>query len=370
MPNFYNKILEQPINNIKTMARNYRQLTDGIRGRINPENFTLQKSFSDELATISYSEVLTYIRLAMKGVEPAYTQRSRDAGERVKEHLSSELRDVVFRYQGSVMTDTHIRGYSDIDLLAICDKFYSYDSNTIKTLLADPTRRSNYYPTSIEKLQREINLSSYEGNSLDDLRKLRLDSERILLKTYEICDISKPKAIKIENKSLNREVDIVVANWYDDVTSIINDKGDYRGIQVYDKDTHSKVKADYPFLSIKRINDKSAETNGRLKKMIRFLKNSKANSVHDIDLSSFDINAICYDIKAEEYHNLSFYELVPIIYNQMKLICSSQVKADSIISVDGREYIFRYNSQKLDNLKKLLAEVEGIFVDLKGAIKL
>ena len=48
------------------MAKNYRQLTESIKGRINPENFALKKSFSDELSTISYSEVLTYIRVAMK----------------------------------------------------------------------------------------------------------------------------------------------------------------------------------------------------------------------------------------------------------------------------------------------------------------
>ena len=59
------------------MARNYKLLTESIKGRINPENFELKKSFSDELATISYSEVLTYIRLAMKGVEPEYTQKSK-----------------------------------------------------------------------------------------------------------------------------------------------------------------------------------------------------------------------------------------------------------------------------------------------------
>lgn len=351
------------------MARNYRQLTESIKGRINPENFELRKAFSDELASISYSDVLTYIRLAMKAVEPEYTKRSKDAGDRVKEHLSRKLSNVSFRYQGSVMTDTHIKGYSDIDLLTISDKFYSYDAKNAKDIISKPERRSKYYHTSIEKLQHEINVSSYEGSPLDDLRSLRLDSESIMRETYEICDITKPKAIKIKNKSLNREVDIVIANWYDDVSSIINSKGDYRGIQIYIKDTHSRSDADYPFLSIKRINEKSSKTNGRLKKMIRFLKNSKANSGYDIELSSFDINAVCYDIKASEYEDLSFYELVPVIYNQMKSICTIQEKADSIVSVDEKEYIFRYNSNKLESLKRLLAEVESIFIDLKTAIR-
>lgn len=254
------------------MAKNYRLLTESIKGRINPDNFTLKKSFSDELATVSYSEVLTYIRLAMKGVEPEYTQKSKDAGERVKEHLTKTLSDVVFRYQGSVMTDTHIKGYSDIDLLTICDKFYTYDAPKVKNILESVEQRARYWQTSITKMENEVNTSSYQGNTLQDLRQLRLDSESILTDVYDICDTTKPKSIKIKNQSLNREVDVVIANWYDDVSSIINDKGEYRGIQVYNKDTNSKGNPDYPFLSIKRINEKSADTNGRLKRMIRFLK--------------------------------------------------------------------------------------------------
>lgn len=352
------------------MARNYKLLTESIKGRINPENFTLRKTFTDELATISYSEVLTYIRIAMKGVEPEYTQKSKDAGERVKEHLSNNLKEVVFHYQGSVMTDTQIKGYSDIDLLTICDKFYTYDAPKIKLILESAEQKAKYWQSSIDKMEKEVNVGSYQGNVLQDLKQLRLDSENILDNVYDICDTTKPKSIKIKNQSLNREVDIVIANWYDDVTSIINDKGDYRGIQVYNKDTHSKGDPDYPFLSIKRINERSAVTNGRLKKMIRFLKNVKSDSNQEIDLSSFDINAVCYDIEVSKYQTLSFYELVPVIYNQLKEICNNQTKADNIISVDGREYIFRYDKKKQDNLKLLLAEVEGIFSDLRKTLGL
>ncbi|KAA6316836.1 hypothetical protein EZS27_032916, partial [termite gut metagenome] len=303
------------------MAKNYKQLTESIKRQLNPENFVLRKSFSDELATISYSDVLTYIRVAMKGVEPEYTQKSMEAGEHVKEHLSNKLSNIVFRYQGSVMTNTHIKGFSDIDLLTISDKFYLYDANNVKAIISNPEKSSQYYQSSIDKLQHEISVSPYQGNPINDLRILRFDSEKILKEIYDICDTTKPKAIKIKNKSLNREVDVVIANWYDDVISIINNKGDYRGIQIYNKTTDNRENPDYPFLSIKRINEKSTETNGRLKKMIRFLKNCKANSDQNIDLSSFDINAICYDIDVSEYKTLSFYELVPILYNQMKSIC-------------------------------------------------
>ncbi|EMY3554972.1 hypothetical protein [Flavobacterium psychrophilum] len=351
------------------MAKNYKLLTESIKGRTNPDHFILTKTFSDELSTISYSDVLTYIRFSMKGVEPEYTQKSKDAGERVKEHLSKELNDITFKYQGSVMTDTHIKGFSDIDLLTISEKFYQADKTKIKTLLENSEQRVKF-SSSVPKLEKEINASSYQGNALQDLSSLRLDSEKILMGVYTNCETNKPKSIKIKNLSLNREVDVVIANWYDDISSVINDKGDYRGVQVYNKDTNSRGNADYPFLSIRRINERSSITNGRLKRMIRFMKNSKANSEQDIDLSSFDINAICYDINIDDYKTLSFYELVPIIYNQMKKIATDETKADNLVSVDGREYIFRNNNSKKENLKKLLAEVEGVFIDLKNILRI
>jgi predicted nucleotidyltransferase len=351
------------------MAKNYRQLTESVKERINPENFSLKKTFSDELSTISYNEVLTYIRVSMKGVEPEYTQKSKDAGEKVKEHISNEIKDITFKYQGSVMTDTHIKGYSDIDLLVICEKFYQPDNYNIKKILENSEQRVKFF-SSLPKLEKEVNGTTYQGNEIEDLKKIRIDSENILSKVYLNCDKTKPKAIKIKNLNLNREVDIVVANWYDDVSSVINDKGDHRGIQIYNKGTNSRENSDYPFLSIKRINERSSATNGRLKKMIRFLKNNKANSEQEIDLSSFDINAICYDINIADYQFLSFYELVPVIYNQMKKIASDDNKADNLISVDGREYIFRNQSSKKENLKKLLAEVESIFLDLKNTFNL
>lgn len=346
------------------MAKNYKQLTESVRSRINPENYAITKSFSDELGTISYSDILVFIRTAMKGVEPEYTQKSMDAGDRVKEHLSKEIPMISFKYQGSVMTNTHIKAFSDIDLLTISEKFYQPDKITINQILQNPEQKSKYYSASITKMESELNAASYTGNALDDLRHNRFKSEEILLKVYEVCDCTKPKSIKIKNLSLKRDVDIVIANWYDDVASIINNKGEYRGIQVYNKDTHHREDPDFPFLSIARINERGNETNGRIKKMIRFIKNIKASSEQEITLSSFDINAICYDIDISKYKYLSFYQLVPVIYTQIKSLCENQSHSDDLVSVDGREYIFRYNPQKLQHLRLLFNEIHSIYIDL------
>lgn len=344
------------------MEKNYSNLSKNIRGRLNPDNVILQKAFSDELSSLSYSDVLTYIRLAMKGVEPEYTQKSKEAGENVKTHLNRELSNAVYRYQGSVMTNTHIKGYSDIDLLVISDKFYTYDRIDVLSLIKDYESRMKY-PSAIKKLEDEEKISKYAGNTTEDLKKLRTDSENILSVKYVICDISHSKAIKIRNQNLHRDVDVVIANWHDDVRSIVNDKGIYRGIQVYDKSSQSVGKADYPFLSIERINQRSSETSGRLKNMIRFLKNVKADSDQDIKLSSFDINAICYDIPVSKYQNKPKLNLVLVLYYQLKSIVDNKVHADKIISVDEEEYIFRGKQEKLDAVKKLLTEVESICHD-------
>lgn len=105
--------------------------------------------------------------------------------------------------------------------------------------------------------------------------------------------------------------------------------------------------------------------------MIRFIKNVKVTAEVDIKLSSFDINAICYDIKKEKYIDLPFYQLVPIIYNQLKDLAENKTLADNLVSVDGREWIFRYNSDKYESLKKLLNEVQAIYLDLynKGLVR-
>lgn len=350
---------------IMIMNNDYRILAQNVENRLNPERLILEKSFSDELRTLSYSDVLVYVRLAMKGVDPVYTRRSIEAGERVKTHLEANMTNVVFRYQGSVMTNTHIRSYSDVDILTISSDFYRYDRNRTDEIINDYNQRSRYYDFQVERIQSQINAPDYNKDALTELRRMRMNAEDKLAGVYSICDCTKPKSIKITNTNLKRDVDIVIANWYDDVLSIINNKGEYRGIQVYNKETHSMGDADFPFLSIDRINNRGNETVGRLKKMIRFLKNLKAKSDHDIELSSFDINAICYDIDVNLYQGLTFYQLVPVLYRQLKNIANDQSYSDRVTSVDGREYIFRYNQAKLDNLRLILAEVEGVYIDLR-----
>ena len=91
----------------------------------------------------------------------------------------------------------------------------------------------------------------------------------------------------------------------------------------------------------------------------------KADASVNIDLTSFDINAICYDINIEEYRNSYYLDLVRILWLKLYHLCQNESEVNNLKSVDGTEYIFRYNPSKLENLKRLENEVWKIYNDIK-----
>ncbi len=110
-----------------------------------------------------------YILDAMAEVPTRSTEISFEEGEKVKKHLEDHLQDyglsAEFRFQGSVINNTHIRGYSDIDLLVITDKYVTLERPQIPT-----------FP--------------YHGNPLDDLNELRNACVKILREAYSVVDLS------------------------------------------------------------------------------------------------------------------------------------------------------------------------------------
>ena len=237
----------------------------------------------------------------------------------------------------------------------------------------DYTRARNYvesnpysYDTRVLRVRDWVNnFSSYTGDANEDLKLLRMDSERVLKSHYSICNTSNPKAIRITNQHFHRDVDVVIASWHDSLEYIAYNDDKYRGIKIYDKDLNTRIGPDFPFLSIDRINSRSSSTGGRLKKMIRFLKNIKADSTQCIDLSSFDINAICYDIDVNTYNNSHYLDLVQVLWLKLYHLCTNDEEKNKVKSVDDSEYIFKYNNTKKENLKKLEREVWNIYNEIK-----
>ena len=116
---------------------NYQLKLEQLKNRYNPErSVIIENRMSSEDFSFD-TDIVRYVKRAMMAVDSNYTSKTKEAGENVKAHLRGALTDVSFRYQGSVMTDTHIRGASDIDLLVICEKFYGTDITKVRQELAN-----------------------------------------------------------------------------------------------------------------------------------------------------------------------------------------------------------------------------------------
>lgn len=332
-----------------------------INNRYNPDNNHLveQRSFST-IGDVD-GDLRKYIKLAMNEVDDEYTSKTIEAGNNAKAHLETEQIGIDYRFQGSVMTQTHIKGASDIDLLTLTNKFVSTDISKMRTILENGTPSYGYVAKS--RMQRySDNFSRYLGNYMQDLRELRKSDETILKKWYQYCDTNKAKAVHIYNSNLRRDVDVVASVWYDSIDYVINDKNEtYRGVAIYNKKSDKEEAPSYPFLSIANINARSSLTEGRLKKMIRFLKNVRTDSDVDIDLSSFEINAVCYSIPVAEYQNMHYLEMVELLWRKMYNLVQNEGVAKQLLSVDGTEYVFVKKPEKLPELKKLKDEVWQIY---------
>jgi hypothetical protein len=356
------------------MAKDYSALVQKLKQRTNPDGINEQilfsESFNAKLGKITYNSGLEYVRRAMKGVSDDYTKKSLEAGENVKTHLKNCLSGVSYEYQGSVMTNTHIVGNSDIDLLVISEESYYYNHvevvnhlNTVKTMI--PINES-----AKTRLTHVIESPNYSGDTKADLRRNRISSESKLRSVYTNCNTEKPKAIEITNLSLNRDVDVVIGIWHYTSSYITTQNADFKKIKIYDKDLHETGRLESPFLSIKRINDRDNEVNGRLKKMIRLLKNLKYDSlVENIPLSSFEINAICYGINPKTYEDKNFLELVEVLLSEMSLLSSNEAYRNNLTSVDGSEPIFKGKPEKLKGLNLLLLELQSLGSDVLSEIQ-
>ena len=102
------------------MARSLQEKIGSVLERRNPDGFSVTESFACDEA----DDISKYVRLAMEAVDEAATKKSKDAAASVKDLLVRNISNASFQYQGSIMTDTHIKGASDVDLLILSERFF------------------------------------------------------------------------------------------------------------------------------------------------------------------------------------------------------------------------------------------------------
>jgi hypothetical protein len=246
-----------------------------------------------------------------------------------------------FRLQGSVPLDIHIKGFSDVDILVIDQEMLRY--------ARDGIRASSYTPTT--------------KDSLGILRCLRNDSKQELELAFPktFVDDSGSKSLRITGGSLQREVDVVPAIWWDTVQYQQSMVDSDRGVAILDVEKNDHI-YNSPFVHINRIRVKCDDSNGGLRKSIRLLKNIKADSEAEgqsIGISSYDIASIMYHADARNLRHNEYYELAVLGETQrwLNYLLDNKNQASQLEVPNGTRKIFENASQFIE-LKKLAVLVD------------
>lgn len=224
----------------------------------------------------SEGSAVQYALGAMQPIDPAYTARTIEERNRVEKQLAEGYQaaglNIDFDYQGSVTNDTHIRAHSDIDLLTVEQRFH----------VVQPPNQPSYL---------------YGGDTVADLRQLRRIAVAKLKSAYPAAkvDESGAKSINISGGSLARKIDVIASNWWHTVEYKRDPQKHWLGIEVLDNEKGTRI-PNKPFLHNKRIDDKDNAVGGGVRKLIRLLKSLRYDSDERIDLSSYDIAGIVYNM--------------------------------------------------------------------------
>lgn len=327
------------------MTKNYTKRLERLRERRTGASINesvLTKAFSDT----RHGESVKYTLESMTEIDPSYTKNTYLASSSIQHNLSQGLSRkgiaVEFRHQGSVETNTHIKLHSDIDILTFTDKFITLEHPQLPS-------------------------SPYTGDPNADLKELRDESFNILNSIYTQVDDSNAKSIKVYPTQPKRKVDIVICNWYNSNDYVTNGRNElYRGVKVYDKNSGSQ-RPDYPFLQIRRINEKDASVAGGLKKVIRLLKTLKADAEYEIKLNSFEITSAMFDISSISLIKPPHKQLLllPEASSQLGKLINDKTYRESLRSPNGKELVFGTSASAVVELKKLKLELDELIQDLK-----
>jgi hypothetical protein len=303
--------------------------------------------FSEEYRRATKQTDYEYLVEAMQPIDNDYTDATFEQGDRVKNQLVSNLDRFFaaeYAYQGSVTSDTHIKVHSDIDLITVHGMFVSIETGT-------------------------PNPAPYVGDVVKDLRSLRRACEDILTRKFPQVDVDTTgsKAIALSGGSLEREIDVVIANWWDTQEYARTSSKTHRGVHILDNDAGTRLK-NMPFLHNARIHDKDVRTISGLRKAIRLLKTLKYDAEPVLGMSSYDVAAIAY---AMPQGNLTvnpgqYLQLAMNVNEFLKSCVNSSTLRDSLYVPNGTRLIFGAQGATLANLKELQSELDGLLAGINA----
>ncbi len=315
--------------------------------RTDPTIFEAAAKSYESYRTLDVPEAIRYIVGSMQPIDVRYTERTIEQGRRVRDQLKDRLESgVEYRFQGSVLNDTHIKHHSDIDLLVLVEKF---------SFVKKPLEPK--YP--------------YHGDTVQDLRDLRKQTREALETAYPAVEIddSKSKCIELSGGSLARNVDVVPAAWYDTLEYDRTGEEIHRGVKIFNKSDGS-FDANYPFKNAAEIDAKDRRCGGGMRKAARFMKTLKADS-DVIKLSSYDLAAIAWNMPDSSLNYEMPWDL-KIFYGCRDFVSRLVDDADfrdSICVPDGSRLVFSSGHATADGARSLLAEMDELASQMSRSVE-
>jgi hypothetical protein len=321
------------------------QALQNLSLRRNPEGLV-----KEAFGSIQEDESTRYLIGAMEPVDAIFTKKTYDEGERVSNQITSGLAaesvTAEYDYQGSVTKNTHIKAYSDLDLLVLDRRF---------VMLQKPQE-----PTT-----------PYKGDPLKDLLQIRRICITHLKSAFPkaTVDDSGPRSVKISGGSLSRTIDVVPANWYNTNDYAEKKHKVYRGVQILNADKPD-TETDQPFIHGLLINYKDDNTLGNTRKLVRLLKSLKYDSDGRADMSSYDIESIVYRMADADMQKQRGEE-IPLAYacwQWLKKLEDNQELREGLDVPDGKRKIFTEGKATLAQLTALRKELERLLWEIEQGL--
>lgn len=321
-----------------------------LKARRNPERDT---TIFEAFDGLSESEAVKYLAGAMEPIPPTYTANTIKEADRVQNQITKGLEVVglcaEFELQGSVVKNTHIRGYSDVDLLVVDSRFIS---------LGPPQKVS----------------APYAGNVVEDLLQIRTTVINRLTSSFPeaTVDSSGPKSVKISGGSLKRTVDVVPGNWYHTAQYTETQNRLLLAVQILD--AHKKVRGEHDLLFLHGawLNDQEQKTCGNGKKLIRLLKSLKyESSLGKAAMSSYDIESIVFRMDEGELKKFARGQELALAlhcYSWLHQLDQGQQLRESLDTPDQKRKIFADGFATLTQLRDLKTDLGQLLNEIQQGL--
>jgi len=323
---------------------------DKLRARRVDPQVKLQKAVNEVYERIQDDDAVRYAIGAMQPIDPEYTANTYAESGRVQDQLAAGFlaagRNAEYTHQGSVTSDTHIRAYSDIDLLVLETRFLYLEPPLVPSV-------------------------PYTGNPIQDLSGLRAIAETKLTTAFHAAtvDCTGAKAICMSGGSLRRKIDVVIASWLHTPDYANGHGNQYRGVYVLDRPKQTVI-MNKPFLHNHKVDQRDHVEGGGFRKIVRLLKSLKYDAAKPVSLASYDVTAIAYGAPSGFWNAARGQELMLVqqAFTWLDYLNNNRTQASELYVPNGTRKVFTDGGATYQGLAELHREVAGLLNDINQGL--